>query len=485
MNTTRRRFLSISAGAVLAAPAFITSPALAADLKVRRDVQAMPPNDPFFKDYGDAITAMHELPNTPEEQRNWRNQALIHLNYCPHGNDQFFPWHRWYILFYEQICQQLLGKEDFTLPYWNWSANQGTIPDPFYANGPLNVTFWRDPSNASSPNWDQGREVTTVGTRGLPQGVGVEQLRPEVFSQEAIDGMLALTDYTLFRQSIEGDPHNTGHVLVGLPNGHMISGMSPLDPIFWLHHCNVDRLWAEWQSAGNTTPPIDANYDNQFVNGAGEPQTGITAEGSYDFTNLGYTYETLIGAPPVASGALLRRSAEALADFSLTKSEVIGSATNSEASTAGKATNLKVTGQQLLSALFSRRTFRATKALSVPRNAVEGRRILARFSDIQAEGGMIGILVNIYVNPPDDPLETTPTSKHYAGTFSFFGFPSGGHSGNGGYAFIIDITRALRDLADEGLVFGDQVDIQLFPEALDPRFSSSTFKVGKIELIST
>jgi tyrosinase len=265
----------------------------------------------------------------------------------------------------------------------------------------------------------------------------------------------------------------------------MIDGMSPLDPIFWLHHCNVDRLWAEWQSAGNTTRQINENYDNQFVNGMGQPQTGITAARSFDFKSLGYTYDTLATAEPIASSALLRNSTAALAGLSLTEPEVIGSATNEEVSTVGKTSNLKVAGTELLSNLFSRRTFRATSVLSMPRNAVEGRRILAQFSDIQAEGGLTGILVNVYVNPPGDPLETTTRSRHFAGAFSFFGFGTGNHTEHGGHAFIVDITSTLRDLADDGLVSGDNVNIQLIPDALDPRFASSQFKVGKIELIAT
>ena len=47
-----------------------------------------------------------------------------------------------------------------------------------------------------------------------------------------------------------GDPavtvrtHNAGHRFVG---GHMSGGFSPNDPVFWMHHANVDRLWARWQ----------------------------------------------------------------------------------------------------------------------------------------------------------------------------------------------------------------------------------------------
>ena len=54
-----------------------------------------------------------------------------------------------------------------------------------------------------------------------------------------------------FRNVLEGwwrGPrlHNQVHVWVG---GSMGPGTSPNDPAFFLHHCNVDRIWADWQSA--------------------------------------------------------------------------------------------------------------------------------------------------------------------------------------------------------------------------------------------
>jgi hypothetical protein len=55
-----------------------------------------------------------------------------------------------------------------------------------------------------------------------------------------------------FRNILEGwvstgpdvDVHNRVHVWVG---GSMAPGTSPDDPVFFMHHCNIDRLWAQWQ----------------------------------------------------------------------------------------------------------------------------------------------------------------------------------------------------------------------------------------------
>jgi tyrosinase len=47
-----------------------------------------------------------------------------------------------------------------------------------------------------------------------------------------------------FRANLETEIHNTAHDWVG---GSLATPCSPNDPVFWLHHCNIDRLWAEWQ----------------------------------------------------------------------------------------------------------------------------------------------------------------------------------------------------------------------------------------------
>jgi len=55
-----------------------------------------------------------------------------------------------------------------------------------------------------------------------------------------------------FRQALEGwqggasygGAHNVVHMFVG---GSMGPLTSPNDPVFFLHHCNVDRIWYQWQ----------------------------------------------------------------------------------------------------------------------------------------------------------------------------------------------------------------------------------------------
>jgi hypothetical protein len=79
--------------------------------------------------YRDAVKAMKDLDSSnPSDPRSWLNQATIHgvpahFNFCEHGSDHFFDWHRVYLLNFERICQKLTNKPKFGLPYWKWYQN--------------------------------------------------------------------------------------------------------------------------------------------------------------------------------------------------------------------------------------------------------------------------------------------------------------------------------------------------------------------------
>jgi hypothetical protein len=88
----------------------------------RRSVPRHVANDPDLAAMRRAVAAMKALPQS--DARNWIRFADIHRNFCPHGNWYFLPWHRAYIASFERICQELSGKRDFALPYWNWTVDR-------------------------------------------------------------------------------------------------------------------------------------------------------------------------------------------------------------------------------------------------------------------------------------------------------------------------------------------------------------------------
>jgi tyrosinase len=125
----RRAF--IAAGGSSLALLGVNSPLLAQGATVaRRSVRGMTANDPDLAAMSRAVAAMKALPRS--DPRNWTRFADIHRSFCPHGNWYFLPWHRAYLVSFEEIVRELSGKADFALPYWNWTADRA-FPAAFAA----------------------------------------------------------------------------------------------------------------------------------------------------------------------------------------------------------------------------------------------------------------------------------------------------------------------------------------------------------------
>jgi polyphenol oxidase len=178
----------------------------------------------------------------------WTGQADIHRIWCNsppvpntyvHNSWRFLVWHRAYLYFNEQILQAAAGTTSLTLPYWNWTVNLA-LPAQYYGTGnPLN-----DPTRRLGPT---GR------------------LDP---AETAIARLLSLTDFPSFGGTataaggLEVGPHNYVHRTVGGNMGAFAT--AGLDPIFWAHHCNVDRVWYTWLGLGGTRMnPVDPAWLTQ------------------------------------------------------------------------------------------------------------------------------------------------------------------------------------------------------------------------------
>jgi len=473
-----RRMFIAGAVSVLTAPYILRNPAIAQTPRVRRDLSTLGNSDPFFSKYADAVSKLHKLPAT--DQRSWRNQALIHLNFCPHSVDglaeDFVHWHRHYIANFEAICAQMIGDPGFALPYWNWTADRGRIPDPFYDTNELNVTFWKDPSNASSAHW--GSAVSTVGTRNLMKGKGLlDTGGGGAFTKKAIDDIQGLPSFDLYSKRLEGSPHGVAHNVTGGDNGHMVDGMSPLDPIFWLHHCNVDRLWAQWQAAhSNGTPPASGTYSGQFVDAAGKPVTSATSANALETSTFGYSYDVLVAASTSPRPAVKRSSpssggkAQPAASLGADRTKKIAPVRTETRFTVG------LTG---LDATLSRfRTIWMNDSAGAPTPAAEVGRILASFKDVTGPENLAPSVVNVFINCPYLSPETPYEDRHFAGTFSLFG-PS--HHGRD---YLVDITEPVRSLLADGKIASDSINVQLMPQPVEKLGLDTKLSVGGVEILS-
>ncbi|PSL57290.1 tyrosinase [Saccharothrix carnea] len=177
-------------------------------------------------------------------------------NYA-HMSSSFLPWHRQYLLELENALKAHNSAVD--LPYWNWTANRSTTGPPFTSdfmggngsggNGPVTTgpfagsTRWRINVSATSST-SLRRAMALRGslptTSDADSVMGVSTYDASPWGSSSSSGM---------RNRVEGglapNLHNRIHVWVG---GHMAQIDSPNDPVFFLHHCNVDRLYHLWQT---------------------------------------------------------------------------------------------------------------------------------------------------------------------------------------------------------------------------------------------
>jgi tyrosinase len=469
---TRRHFV-VGAVAALAAPYVARRSASAATPIVRRDVMDMADNDRFFSDYASAVKKMHSLTS---DGRNWVSQAKIHADYCHHSGIEFLHWHRHYIRFFEKICAELCGNPNFALPYWNWSKKSGRIPAPFFDLSELNVEHWSDSGQYDGKAWGP---INTLPRRGLDKSHGLlDSVRGGAFTLDTINGIKRLPNIDLFRTALEGQPHNTGHVVSGaLPSnkvGHIGDGLSPLDPIFWLHHCMVDRVWAEWQKSGHATPDPKADYSNQFIDADGKPATA-NSTGAMDIAGLGYDYD--IFQPGLTSAEATELSAQKIKEFKglfpPKPPETIGSAANESASVANLETAIAVGVPTLKSRIAE---LRAAETVGL---GLAGGRILAILSELKLPEAN-DLVVNVFVDCPYLSPETPYTDPHYAGTFSFFGNAMkmpGMEQPN----YVIDVTKPVREAG----FTPEKLKLQFMPITANAEGESkSTFRVGKVNILA-
>lgn len=184
-----------------------------------------------------------------------------------HGGPAFLPWHREYLRRLEKSLQTV--EPEVTLPYWNWGL--GTAADiqaPLTANalgpegsGPNNEVT--DGHFKLAPDVNLNPLGWPVDPRLNINGWGPAMRRnPTIVLRDGMAGILSATAYGPFFAALETGPHNRIHGDVG---GNMGNMASPNDPLFWLHHCQVDHIWAMWQE----DHPGAANYNPTHSGGHG------------------------------------------------------------------------------------------------------------------------------------------------------------------------------------------------------------------------
>ncbi len=195
-----------------------------------------------------------------------------HFNHGIHRGPAFLPWHRYFLLTVEEEMRKFDSRA--ILPFWEW-----TNPNSQDLNQEPWLSFFGGRSGRGRfSNWSFTRAANPQGPYPNLDSV-ISELRANSFAN--------------FR-AMEFGSHVSPHTSTG---GTMEGIRSPEDPLFYLHHCNVDRLWAIWQRnhAGVDQYTLDdcggcLRIDETFVPLNSPMIGGATPTSMLDHVALGYTY---------------------------------------------------------------------------------------------------------------------------------------------------------------------------------------------------
>ncbi|MFO1208142.1 MAG: tyrosinase family protein [Amaricoccus sp.] len=330
---------------------------------------------------------------------------------CQHHNEDFLVWHRMYIWFFERVMQQASGDPNFRLPYWDYSSD-GRLPQAFRDQTYVN----QNGQTVANPLYVSGRKPALNN--------GSQSLQSAVTSSA---NAMAANNEATFRTRLESTPHGSVHCGLsagGCPNGLMGAPASAaLDPIFYVHHSNIDRLYECWlQVNPSTRLPSSSTVLNtrfSFIGANGSVQTRRVRD-MLTTSQLGYTYTSGGGCPYASTSSAVVAAAEA-------KSSTAPAAAAASASSSGAVTTLGSGTTQVPLQVES--TPAAAAARSAAPSSAAGARTAASvpatvtIMDVQAKGAP-GTMFNVY-------LVNDKGSRVQIGVLSFFGFGEGS-STNGG-----------------------------------------------------
>ncbi|MGO9339444.1 MAG: tyrosinase family protein [Terracidiphilus sp.] len=435
---------------------------------------------------------------------------------CQHQSWYFPPWHRGYLLALEaQIRHAVIklgGPSEWALPYWNYfgpgdeykippAFTQTTLPDG--SANPLYVAARYGPNNNG---------VIYVPTNTAVGG----PVNQTCMSNDIYTGNDAVTPppgfggpSTGFSHSggssgnLENNPHNLVHVFVGgtAPDGAtwgLMSdpGLAALDPIFYLHHANIDRMWAVWNTTyGNPTDPTWLNGpasigEREFVmpmphrHDCHGRELVYTPSEVDSLDKVDYTYDDLHRRVPAANilanrlralgaTAAAAKVSEGAAVTRSTRMELVG-ASEQPLQIKGKGSTTTVRLDPAVRSKLSASLSAAAETLAPDRTFLNLENV---------RGTHDGTALNVYINLPQGSLPADHPEL-LAGSVGLFGLhraslPDGQHAGQG-LSFILEITGIVDKLHLDGQLDNDSLSVAVVPYNEVPGQAQLT--VGRISV---
>lgn len=260
------------------------------------------------EDWINAVNCLAELPHDPnltpsvplnvsrippvnESSSFYDDLSYLHmdLNVKIHWTGLFFPWHRYFINFFEDALINKCGYKGAT-PYWDWTIDAHDMYNsPFFDNSSCGIGGWGDPANdyqiftggfkdtmRSYPSPHHIRRNYTLypfQNPNLGNLFAGDPKAPPPQTGLAINSSMTKANYEFTVNNFEGNfiglqtyteglngTHPGAHFILGAdmtgtcpfgegpPDCYLGPKWTPNDPIFFMHHAFIDKLWFDWQN---------------------------------------------------------------------------------------------------------------------------------------------------------------------------------------------------------------------------------------------
>lgn len=270
------------------------------------------------------------------------------LGYCPHGESLFLPWHRPYVLAFEQRLVEtaislangypaayrdtyVKAAQTLRSPYWDWAAAKqvppATVPTTmtikipngsglkdYTVENPLRIyRFPQAAINQQFGSFARDAQVAKCSNGNYPASAN-DLLSKRAYKTWVYDAFTRSTTFEQFASTGSAGTsleqiHNAIHWDGSCGFQFLNADYSAFDPLFMLHHTNVDRLWAYWQFIKPAEATLTRSYrgqarfssrSNTVINANSPLQPFYAAAGRFhtpdsvkSIKNFGYTYEGL------------------------------------------------------------------------------------------------------------------------------------------------------------------------------------------------
>ncbi len=205
-------------------------------------------------------------PSNPEQYQQW----------------YFLPWHRLMLYEFEGVIREVLHDETFTLPYWNpVTGNDADLVLPAVFRAPGTTLY-----NGTRWPWVNGGERIDILYRDW---LSLDALNEDFY----IDSP---TGSHGFNPKLDTNPHLLTHLAVGgdMADFATVGG----DPLFYLHHVNLDRIWESWNRLGHTNPTDPKYLNRTFAYGdRSGKRVDLPVSAADRVAQLGYEYDAYEKAP--------------------------------------------------------------------------------------------------------------------------------------------------------------------------------------------